>query len=131
MGGEVSLCATVGGVSASQLMRPAVARAVARELLAGADVIEGRGCCMSDDVDRAQLREQEFLSDAGAPAAARPACVFCRRPSFCGEHLRDAGCGDEIPRRGARPCRGASCVWPARAGASVNVEGGARFLSSR
>ena len=41
MGGEVSLCATVGGVSASQLMRPAVARAVARELLAGADVIEG------------------------------------------------------------------------------------------
>ena len=40
-GGEVSLCAAVGGVSASQLMCPRVARAVARELLAGADVIEG------------------------------------------------------------------------------------------
>lgn len=31
-GGEVSLCATVGGVSASQLMRPAVARAIVIEL---------------------------------------------------------------------------------------------------
>ena len=31
-GGEVSLCATVGGVSTVQLMSPAVARAVAREI---------------------------------------------------------------------------------------------------
>ena len=31
-GGEVSLCATVGGVSTVQLMSPCVARAVAREI---------------------------------------------------------------------------------------------------
>lgn len=40
-GGEVALSATVGGVHVAHVMRPAVARAVARELLAGADVVEG------------------------------------------------------------------------------------------
>ena len=42
MGGEVSLSATVGGVSTLQGMRPSVARAVAHELLEGASLLERR-----------------------------------------------------------------------------------------
>jgi len=53
---------------------------------------------MSDDVDRAQLREQEFLSDALARQQRRGQPAGLPAAEFCGEHLRDAGCGDEIPR---------------------------------
>ena len=38
--GEVSIASTVGGVHATLLMSPAVARAVAQELLACAEAIE-------------------------------------------------------------------------------------------
>ena len=38
--GEVSLASTVGGVHATLLMSPAVARAVAQELLACAEAID-------------------------------------------------------------------------------------------
>lgn len=60
---------------------------------------------MSDEVDRAQQREEEFLSDALAHHQRRRQAAALPAAEFCGEHLQDAGCGELIPaaRRAAVP----------------------------
>ncbi|MBS0508915.1 MAG: TraR/DksA C4-type zinc finger protein [Proteobacteria bacterium] len=80
---------------------------------------------MSDDVDRAQLREEEFLSDALARQQRRGLAAGLPAAEFCGEHLQGAGCGEAIPpaRRAAVPgCQ--LCV--ACQGRSERVQGGRR-----
>ena len=61
---------------------------------------------MSDDVDRAQAREEELLQDALARQARRArAAQGLPAAEFCGEHLQDWGCGEPIAaaRRAAVP----------------------------
>jgi hypothetical protein len=49
---------------------------------------------MSDDVDRAQAREEELLQDALARQTRRArAAQGLPAAEFCGEHLQDWGCG--------------------------------------
>ena len=62
--------------------------------------------CMSDDVDRAQAREEELLADALARQARRArAAQGLPAGEFCGEHLDGGGCGEPIAaaRRAAVP----------------------------
>ena len=61
---------------------------------------------MSDDVDRAQAREEELLQDALARQARRArAAQGLPAAEFCGENLQDWGCGEPIAaaRRAAVP----------------------------
>lgn len=60
---------------------------------------------MSDEIDRAQALEQQLLRDALAAHQRRSAVRALPAAEFCGEHLDDSGCGDEIPaaRRAAVP----------------------------
>ena len=61
---------------------------------------------MSDDVDRAQAREEELLADALARQARRArAAQGLPAAEFCGEHLQDWGCDEPIAaaRRAAVP----------------------------
>ena len=71
---------------------------------------------MSDDVDRAQAREEELLQDALARQTRRArAAQGLPAAEFCGEHLQDWGCGEPIAaaRRAAVPgCQlCVACQW--------------------
>ena len=60
---------------------------------------------MSDEVDRAQAREQELLADALARHQRRRPAAALLEAEFCGEHLDGVGCGEAIApaRRAALP----------------------------
>lgn len=60
---------------------------------------------MSDEIDRAQAREQELLQDALAAHQRQRVAQALPAAECCGEHLPDFGCGEEIAaaRRAAVP----------------------------
>lgn len=63
---------------------------------------------MTDEIDRAQAREAELLQDALAAHQRQRLAQAARAlpaAEFCGEHLNDFGCGEEITaaRRAAVP----------------------------